>query len=833
MSAGPAEQLLDTLLDPIVAFAGTGVGHDEARDLYAAGDVGGLAALYHDEGVRAMHSGDDRTAVRMLLAERSAARRNGDTEQTASAVHFLAQHHRVRARFVPAEMCNHVALTTPLRDETALYHARAWRELAAIREATADYDAGLACSARSIDVCERYPRVAAIPQARVLTLLQRSALLRQRGALSDALECVQLARTLAQDEAVNSITEGQVALREAGIEKMIGRPDRALAAYQRAEAIFVGRSPGNVRIARIGQVTCLREAGRADEALPVAIRVEAACRAESDAYGLGQILLEKAEVLQELGDHNGVSDTLAAAAFRYLDDSGLEALRWRRHLARNLLDLGQDPHAAAAHLGFVLTIAASVRRDLNRTMLALFVIYRVPQHALRSPDIRFVACRAALLGADIQRGELREPGPRWSLHGQREQIYLAAALVHAETDDAAAVAQIIETGRADVLNQLLVGGYPDAGLTDMAMPSTETARLDLVFSAAAEVGAALLRETGPAPLPDLPLPGTLPTADMLGELGDVVVMVQVGEDTDHWCCVSSVWTHRTGWRTSVQAASPPIHALLRRLRSGEVLPQRGITRATWDALGSFLFPSDEIWAGTELEPRSVVVCPDPRLWQLPLGALTRGKTYLSDIAELMLTPSLDTSRLVMNRRTSAIAGPALSILDPTLGGYDQELAALDAWKDGHRPISDLAELSTASLLYISGHGDEAGQESALGRGRTTMHELARRELPPLVFLNGCWSGTAASRYGTDPLSVAMGALLGGARTVVAGTGSIGGAGSAAVSAQALSIIGEGGSVRAAVRIAQRRVRTDHPELGPFEWAGLCVVGVDTVSDLDG
>jgi hypothetical protein len=47
--------------------------------------------------------------------------------------------------------------------------------------------------------------------------------------------------------------------------------------------------------------------------------------------------------------------------------------------------------------------------------------------------------------------------------------------------------------------------------------------------------------------------------------------------------------------------------------------------------------------------------------------------------------------------------------------------------------------------------------------------LAVETLPALL-LNGCWSGTAASRYGRDPLSLAVGSLHGGADTVIAGMG---------------------------------------------------------------
>lgn len=95
-----------------------------------------------------------------------------------------------------------------------------------------------------------------------------------------------------------------------------------------------------------------------------------------------------------------------------------------------------------------------------------------------------------------------------------------------------------------------------------------------------------------------------------------------------------------------------------------------------------------------------------------------------------------------------------------------------------------------------------------------MRTLAAAPLPGTVLLNGCWSGTAVSRFGRDPFSLAVGALLGGAHTVVAGTGLIGGSASALVGSAVLDLISGGESAGDAVRRAQRSVRDGHPELQP-------------------
>lgn len=87
-----------------------------------------------------------------------------------------------------------------------------------------------------------------------------------------------------------------------------------------------------------------------------------------------------------------------------------------------------------------------------------------------------------------------------------------------------------------------------------------------------------------------------------------------------------------------------------------------------------------------------------------------------------------------------------------------------------------------------------------------------------MILNGCWSGTVTSKYGTEPLTLAVGALVGGAETVVAGAGEIGSTASALVAVQLLNLVQRGYSVHAALRQAQRNIRDNHPELSPFEWS---------------
>ncbi|WP_433795615.1 CHAT domain-containing protein [Actinoplanes sp. CA-252034] len=225
----------------------------------------------------------------------------------------------------------------------------------------------------------------------------------------------------------------------------------------------------------------------------------------------------------------------------------------------------------------------------------------------------------------------------------------------------------------------------------------------------------------------------------------------------------------------------------------------------------------------------MIIVPDPRLWHLPHAALLRDGVRLIDVAEVTLAPSLRTLELLLRRPVTSVplpGRPVLSDLDATLPGHAVERAALDGWPGGHDLLSGLAaSRRDAAAIYVSGHGAAAGATPRFGRRGISLDSLASAELPRLVLLNGCWSGTAVSRYGRDPLSLAVGALIGGADTVIAGVGRVGSEASAHIGAAIIRLCGNGLRPTAALRIAQRNLRDEHPELGLFDWAGLCAVGL--------
>lgn len=823
-----------------------------AAGLYAEGEWAPLAYLYQRASDLAWKGGHPRQACRLLLAERTLAVILGDQSRLLECTYFLAQRHRLQASFTAAEFWNLTLLRAPLTAESAVMHVAALRELAAISEVASQYRRGIVACDRADEVARRFRDTPGMSAARVKTMLQRAVLLRLEGSYGAAAEVLRQAAGQAEAGGVDELTKGLVRLRDGGLQTVLGRAVPALAAYQAAAAHFTGVSEHNLLIAQRAQVAPLRALGRLDEALALTTVLADRFAADAAPFRLGQVLLERAEVLTERGDDEEALRTLERARPIFASDDTLEGLRWRTQLARALIRRGAAMTAAEAaqaveHLAAVLDHGSEPGRgDVTRVMHALHALSMLPEVAAVPYQLRIASCRAAVLAADLQRGALTEPAQRWSVHGEREEVYAAAVLLHAAAGDAAEVARITEAGRADLLNQLIAAGTGKrsgqlTGLPIAESPGGEerTARL----LTAARAIAAWLADGVSATRP-LPAEATvsLPVGDNLGAgsaadaLADVIVSSQLAHNGEEWRVTLAIRWRGADWQLAHAVAPAPVAALLDRLAAGRALPERGISARTWEHLGALLLPDPRLWAPSGPGPaRQVLICPDPRLWQLPYAALTRAGTPFVEAAEITLTPSLRTALLLRERAlrrrrgTAAPPGqrrPAVTLLDPHLPGHDAEAKALSGWPGGQRAVAVLGDLTDGAahaLLYVSGQGDVPGAATTLGPS-VTLDELAGAALPPLVFLNGCWSGTAAGRFGQDPLSLAVGALIGGADMVIAGIGRIDSVSSAQVAARALGMIADGAVASAALRLAQCEVRSAHPGLTPFDWAGLHAVG---------
>ncbi|WP_217207013.1 CHAT domain-containing protein [Streptomyces sp. AC550_RSS872] len=846
MTSRPGTPLLEALLAPRAVFRGIpGEPADAeiwqraaraANELHKLGRWSELAGFYSDLADDAWREGRYRRSLRLLLAARVVAVRAGDDAKVVAVTSLLAMRHRLRGGFVVAETWDHAQLARPLQESTARAHAVAWRELATLRGLTGEYQEGIASCEQALEVCRAFADRPGMALIHVQVLLERSLGERLSGRLDLALATLAEARALAErhEGEVNDLTRGMIAVREARLYVMVGDPRTGLAAYLRAEALFTGVSADNLVITRISRIDCLRALGRTEDALALADELAEECEQAGEHSRVGQVLLERADIQYAAGDFAGAAATARRAGQGQQDDGSLEALRWRRHLARALLASGGDQREAAAHLGVILSTACRPdRQDLARTWQALHEALSISDESVLPSAVWFAAGRGALTGAELQRDLLSAPEARWGVHAEREEVYAAAIRLHSAVADHGAVAQVMELGRADVLNRMLLDGSSlTRSLTGLPLlpPPADDDRLHDLFELGSDV-ARVLAGGSADEVAVLPLPGGLPSPEDLDALADVVVMVQLGHGTTGWWSSTAVRERGGRWRATVEPVPARLNTWIGRMAAGTPLPPRGMARAVWRALGEMLLPAPEIWQGTPEAPRSVVICPDPRLWHVPYGALLRGDTALVDVAEVTLTPSLRTLCLVRDRARRAAptgrgAGVAGSLLDDALPAHSRERAALDTWPGGHRPLgslADVADLPDPALLYVSGHGAAPG-DTALGPSGVTLDSLATLPLPELLLLVGCWSATAASRYGRDPLSLAVGGLLGGARTVVAGVGRIGEQAAARIAAETLRYVAEGMPARSALRTAARALRDRHPELGPYDWAGMCVMG---------
>ncbi|WP_433795616.1 tetratricopeptide repeat protein [Actinoplanes sp. CA-252034] len=610
MGPNRSAAILDLLVDPAVAFAlhPPDPLAPDARLAHTACEWDTLASVYKRAGEAAWKGRQRDQALRLLLAESRTALRLPDRNRYREAVAFLASRHRLCAGFVAAEHWYLEVLRESLDESTAPLHARMWREMAALHEVAGRYAEGRITCDRAIAVCVRYQHAAAIRDPHIKALLQRAVLERQQGDLAAARGTLDHARELADHDEVHSFTQGLVALREGGLEVVLGRPDVALDAFHRAADAFEGLSEANVATVRLREVFCLRALGRRHEALAITDELATRFRgASGSAYHRGQVMLERAEVLEELGDHDGVAVALAEVEAYYASSTTLESVRWHRHVARNLIHREGDPTAAAGHLAAALEIATRPdRADLTRTRLALHDLLRLRTTDALPHGMWRDVWRAALLAADIQRDSLDDPASRWSLHGESEPVYATSVLISTELAEAASTAQIAETGRADVLNHLLGTSSGkkevtiESGRLEPAGQDPELVhRIVEVGRLAAE---AIRSGRRPEVFPELPLPGSLPSTHELDTMADLIVMITIGESREGWWSATVTRERHGDWQAVVNHAEPELTPLVDRLAGGRLLPPRGVTHDLVERLGRFLLPEPGIWAGSADTP---------------------------------------------------------------------------------------------------------------------------------------------------------------------------------------------------------------------------------------
>lgn len=766
--------------------------------------LAGLTAVYRQAERRAQQRENRVLRIRALLAEASVEfERTGVTP--AEPLYYVVMQHRVTRSATAAHYWSAVLLSRA--DIAPLYQARLWRELAALHEVDGSYEKGLACIKESLAICARYPADEAMQAAASQSHLQRSTLLRLSGRYAEA----RMAIASAQEAAGPSpapLVRGLLALRTAGLDLVIGHLDDAERRYAEAAELFDGVSENNRRYAVLRQVTCLRGQGDWDAAADLATRL--LDDVAGDPYRTGQVLLELAEVEIERRNETGLTRVLDQAAPLLSEGDGVESLRWRTLIARSAVVFHKSDPAtvqrALTALGEVLQIASRQGRgDLTRLLMALHTLGRLSAvHEL--PFTSLHATRAAVLAAEIQRIAMTNTEDRWQMKRTREPVYSLAALLHTQHGLHADTAAVLELGKADLI-ELALGDPALSLLTENLAPSPPLETQRELAEAVALLADSLSDITLSASMMP-PLSGTaFPPAGF-----DQSLTIGLIDDERGWTAIRALGSPTAAWSSSTVTAPAKVSTLLTRLVSSSAPDLRGVSNATWRQLGRFLIPNEV----ADSRSGSLLISPDPRLWQIPWPALPLGERYLVDRGPLTLTPSLLSHR-ALHQRAAVLPLGSGSVdihLDDTLCGSDLEREALQRWSESVRP--------RPGLFYITGHA--SSPESAVGAERLDFATLSRAQLPEIVILNGCWTGASRPVYGRDPFSLAVGALIGGAKHVIAGSGHIGSEASGHVGSGLLRQLANGLEVASALRQAQIAVRDDHPEAGPLDWGGLVAVG---------
>ncbi len=769
-------------------------------------DLAGLAGLYRLAERRA-HQREHRVLrIRALLAEASI-----EFERTGVApvepLYYVVMQHRLARSATAARHWTVVMLNRA--DIAPLYQSRLWRELAALHEVDGSYERGLTCIDNSLAVCAQHPADEALQASATQSHLQRSTLLRLSGRYAEARGAIAAAQHAA-GSSPTPFVRGLLALRTAGLDLVIGHLSDAERRYEEAARLFDGVSANNRRYALLRQVTCLRGQGNGDAAADLATRL--LDEVADDPYRTGQIVLELAEVEIERRNETGFTRVMDQAAPLLSQGDGVESLRWRTLLARSAIVFdkrdGATVQRARTALCEVLQIASRQGRgDVTRLLMALHTLAELSALADDEPALLSLhATRAAVIAAEVQRIAMTNTEDRWQMKRTREAVYALAALLHTQHGRHADTAAVLELGKADLIELAL--GDPALSIVAQALAPTPPleAQQDLT-EAVANLTDALTGARPPVTMAP-PLPSTTSAPAEF----DHTLTIGLTVDERGWTAIRALGSPKNPWTSSTVTASAHVSALLTRLTRSSTPDVRGVSNATWRELGQLLIPSEV----ADSDSGTLLVSPDPRLWCLPWPALPLGERYLVDRGPLTLTPSL-LSHSALRQRTPVLPRGPLSVtaqLDETLCGSALERFALQRWSESDKP--------QPTLLYVTGHA--SSPESAVGPGKLDFDSLSRAHLPEIVVLNGCWTGASRAVYGRDPFSLAVGALIGGAKHAIAGSGHIGSEASAHVGAEVLRHLSNGLDVASALRQAQIAVRESYPEAGPIDWGGLVAVG---------
>lgn len=627
------------------------------------------------------------------------------------------------------------------------------------------------------------------------------------------------------------------------VAHMSGLLDLALAAYRRAEALFVSVDDHFFAlVAARNQAMVICAQGRPGDALAQFDALIPRQEALGDQLGLAELRAARAQALHRLGRRDEAAAELRLTHARFLSLGNAAAA------AECLLDLAwllleSDTYTEAhAHL---LTAAPALERRPAHSWRVRYGLGRVAEAQGDAPVALRHYTEAVTIVSGLRR-QLASEHASSRMFEQARQLHQDALRLAADGSDPARVLAVAEAQRGLVLSRQLQAVATDAGAPqvrrgDAAMQRLQTslraqgaaASLDEALNAYVD---ALIRERHR----HLADPAAVAPLDLDQVRDRLTAAYGIG-----WTVLAPVFVDQrlllVGLTPSgleltretldpelaglIARASQPAYRLhlyrdLARLQDPARLPWRDLR-----TLGDRLLPD---WLRARLAPdHRLLVVPCGPLHMLPWAALHLGDSWLCERAIIELSPVVAQAP---GASPPAVGAPALLVGCDHFGGRAATLPGALASLEivaGHWPgdirrlagpeasvaaiqtLHEREELHRYGLIHLASHAQLGGADGLLAHIKLADDDLLLDDIlqlrlgSALVVLAACEGGAGAVLPGDEVLGLSRALLAAGARSVVANLWPIYDLGTLAFLAPFYRALAAGADAANAVAVAQR------------------------------
>lgn len=654
------------------------------------------------------------------------------------------------------------------------------------------------------------------------------------------------------------------------VAHMSGLLDLALAAYRRAEALFVTVDDHFFAlVAARNQAMVICAQGRPAEALAQFDALIPRQEALGDQLGLAELRAARAQALHRLGRRDEAATELRLTHARFLSlGNAAAAAECLLDLALLLLESGAYPEAHA-HL---LIIAPTLERRPAHSWRVLYGLGRVAEMQGDAPVALSHYTEAVSIVSGLRR-QLASEHASSRMFEQARQLHQDALRLAAERGNPARVLAVAEAQRGLVLGRQLQAVATDTAAPYMRRGDEAVKRLQTSLHAQAATASldealnayvdTLIRERH-RHLAD-------PTAIVPLDLDQVRDRLNAAYGTG-WTVLAPVFVDQrlllvglTPWGLELtrETLDPALAGLIARASQArfrmhlyrDLKRLQDPTRPSWQdlrILGRRLLPD---WLRTRLAPdHRLLVVPSGPLHMLPWAALHLGDSWLCERAIVELSPvfahapgaappSAGAPALLVGcdhfgDRAAALPGAltTLEIVADHWPGDMRRLAGPEATVAAIQSLHERGELHGYGLIHLASHAQLGGADGLLAHIKLADDNLLLDDIlqlrlgGALVVLAACEGGAGAVLPGDEVLGLSRALLAAGARSVVANLWPIYDRGTLAFLAPFYRALVAGTDAAKAVAIAQRAllqtsVTDDTAEAllrTPLIWGGFMV-----------